>query len=301
MAKNSRSRDSIRIAELTSFRAVQKHGGQNRASRHVDLSQTTVGRHMKRLRMYFGAPLFTPDWSELTVQGEIAWRAAQRVLETLEHARDQIASQPLRIGFIRMVRPLVERALRQEKRRTPELNVRLVELSSERQVSALDDDRLDIAICYALPQLERRGDLVHSLVCEQPFALVVPSHAHRRGELVPAALAPLDYVHPPRWLARHAVDAGERWLADRGLAPARKLQHELGSEVIAYAAAGCGYGFLPALWSSVAHDGAAFVPVPGFAPKAKVAAYSRLDGHASAKRLRKSLADAARAALRDFR
>ena len=114
------------------------------------------------------------------------------------------------------------------------------------------------------------------------------------------ALAPLLYAHSPQRLSQRLADAADRWLAKRRLVPQSRVECALGSEILAYAGAGRGYGFLPALWSLTDHEGVAFAPVEDFAATAWIAAYSLAHVTPWVTRLRERLCAGARAALKDF-
>ena len=79
--------------------------------------------------------------------------------------------------------------------------------------------------------------------------LALPERAYPRGKLARDVLGSLTYVDVSRRSSERVFDVQERWLKDHGVLPARRIECSAGSELLAYAAAGYGYGFLPALWT----------------------------------------------------
>jgi len=297
--------DSLALDHMHSFIAVVETGSQVRAAKRLGAAPTTIGRHIDRVQEHFGGGLFEAGASgRLSTRGELVEQVVRLALAELARTRDRLArEQPvLRIGFIRVMRPLVEKALRSQAKANGvfDFDARLFELTSEKQARALSSHELDIAICYALPELSKRRGIETSLVSEQPLALVVPERAWVDGALSLEVLASLLYAHSPRRASRRLADTSERWLAEHRLVPARIVECAVATEIIAYAAAGYGYGFLPALWSTANHDGAVFTQVAG-AGTAQIAAYSLEHVGPWAAWLRQALSAATRAALQDVR
>jgi DNA-binding transcriptional LysR family regulator len=108
------------------------------------------------------------------------------------------------------------------------------------------------------------------------------------------------YAYSPRYFSERLNAAGQRWLSAHGLDPLRNVECRVGAEIIAYAGAGQGFGFLPALWSMASLDGVVFAPIE-FAATAKIAAYSLQHVKPWVTELREALSSAARAALLEFR
>jgi DNA-binding transcriptional LysR family regulator len=295
--------DSLDLDHMRAFIAVAEMGSQVRAAKQLRMGPTTVGRYIYRVREYFGDALFEGGGSgPLTSRGVLVEQSFRAAIGELSRTRDRLALERpvLRVGFIRVMRPLVEKALRGSMKSSAEaaFDVRLLELDSDRQERALMSRELDIAVCYARPALAVRTGVETSLVTDQPFALVLPERACVRGKPNVDMLSSLTYACLPRRLSRVA-DAEPRWLTEMGLAPKRRVECVLGSEILAYAGSGHGYGLLPALWSTVGHDGAVFAPVK-IAATAAICAYSLAHVAPWVTRLREDLSAAARSALEGF-
>jgi DNA-binding transcriptional LysR family regulator len=298
--------ESLGLDHMRAFIAVVETGSQAAAARRLRAQQTTISRHIKRVQEHFGGGLFVAGASgPLTTRGLLVEQSLRAAMAELSRTRDRLAvDRPvLRIGFIRAMRPLVEKALRSQVKvhGIPAFDVRLLELSNEVQARALVRRELDIAIAYAVPELATRAGIEASLVTEEPFALVIPERAWVDGRPSLAVLAPLLYAYSPRRLSNQVAEAGERWLSDHRLEPKSTVECAMGSEIIAYAGSGYGYGFLPALWSMADHEGVVFAPVAGFSATARIAAYSLQHVSPWVTRLRENLTTAAQVALQDFR
>jgi DNA-binding transcriptional LysR family regulator len=298
--------ESLSLDHLRAFIAVVETGKQTRAAKRLGVTQTTISRYIKRVEEHFGGGLFETGSSDrLSARGLLLEQSLRTAMAELSRTRERLATDRpvLRIGFIRPVRSLVENALRGQAKvhGLPSFDVRLLELHPEVQAAALARRELDIAISYATPEFATREDIEESLVVEEPFALVIPARAWNDGKPSLSALGPLLYAHSPRRLSSRLMEAEEQWLRANRLAPTRTVECALGSEIVAYAGAGYGYGFLPALWSLASHDGVIFAPVSDFAATAKIAAYSLKHVKPWVVRIRESLSTAARAALHQFR
>lgn len=270
--------DSLAFAHLRTLIAVVETGSQNKAASKLDIVQSTVGKHLSRLDAYFGAALFEPgQGARLTARGKLVEKDARKLLSELERTRARVAmNRPIvRIGFNRASRPLVERALRElvPPRETSAFDVQLFELSSEAQANKLRTGELDVGVCYVLDHLFTADDQIEELkIVAEPYALVLPERAWKQAKPNLRALSSMSYTHVPRSFSR-VFDDAERWLHEQGLAPARRIECALATEILAYAGSGRGFGFLPALWSMVPHDGVVFARVANFRPTATIAAY----------------------------
>ena len=218
--------DAIGLEHLRAFLAVAEHESQNRAAKHLKVGQATVCRRIRNVQAHFGGGLFEAGSSgKLSPRGELVQHSVRRALTEIERAVESTRDEPvLRIGFIRIMRPLIERALRRQGRRhnLPVFDVRLRELSSERQARALMQRELDIAISYALPELSERAGIEQTLISEQPYVLAMPERAFVHGKVVRDVLAKLTYVDASRQSSQRVFEAQERWLAEQRMAPARR-------------------------------------------------------------------------------
>jgi DNA-binding transcriptional LysR family regulator len=134
---------------------------------------------------------------------------------------------------------------------------------------------LDVAVCYAVDSdLDTKHGIDVDAIARQPCCLVVPESAYVRGRLVVGKLAGLSYAHVPAHLSPELTAKSLRWLADNRIAPQKRIECRFGTEIIAYAASGFGYGILPALWRATHHEAVVFAAIPDLPYEARINAYS---------------------------
>jgi DNA-binding transcriptional LysR family regulator len=298
--------ESLGLDHLRAFIAVVETRSQVAAARQLRVAQGTISRHIERVQEHFGGGLFeSGGGSRLSTRGLLVEQSVRAAMAELSRTRDRLDRHGpvLRIGYIRAVRVLVENALRSQAQvpGMPAYEVRLLELTSDKQASALARRELDIAICYVTSDLASRGEVEESLVAEEPFALVIPERAYVNGKVSRKTLQPLLHARLLERFSPQFGAAAEAWLSKHKLQPERSVECEVGSEILAYAGAGYGYGFLPALWSMSSHQSAVFVPPTDFDVTVKIAAYSLRHVTPWVTQLREHVSAAARTALRDFR
>jgi DNA-binding transcriptional LysR family regulator len=298
--------DSLSVDHMRAFLALVETSSQAGAARSLNVSQATIHRHVTRVDAHFNGGLFERGLAGgLSTRGQLVESTLRSAIAMIEHARDRLAVERpvLRVGFIRAIRPLIEQTLRAlgVQPGDAQFDVRLAELPSEQQARRLRNREIDVAVCYAIEDLfEDRTGIDEVVVTEQAYALVAPESACPRGKIAPNSLSTLHYVHLPSRFSQSIASYGARWLAQNRLRPKCRIECKLATEVIAYAAAGRGYGFLPALWSTAAHDGAVFVPMPDFAKTINIAAYSLEHLRFWVTPFRRALLQSAQAALAKF-
>ena len=292
---------NLTVRQLRAFVVMADLGSQKRAAEKINVAQATLGEYLDSVSAYFGGGLLEchPRF-RLLPRGVQILPDVRRLLARLEGLRD--SSAIVRVGFNRAARPLVERALcslgpHQQRG----FDVELSERTSASLADQLHTGELDVCICYALRGKFHSADKVRRVdITTQAIALVTPAGAWQRKRLDPRALTELAYVHVPRSFSDSLLEHQEHWLGHCKLNPRRRIECAYATEIIAYASSGCGYGFLPALWSMTPHAGAVFTPVKGFAFRATISAYFRSRREPILQPLLAALADAAKAGLHGF-
>ena len=137
--------DSLGLDHLRSFLAVVETGSQARAAKRLRIAQTTVCRHLSRVQEHFGGNLFEAGSSGiLSARGLLVEQSVRTAVAELSMTRERLeVNRPvLRIGFIRAMRPLVEKALRchAKAQGAPAFDVRLQELTPEMRVRVWRQD-----------------------------------------------------------------------------------------------------------------------------------------------------------------
>ena len=181
--------------DLRHFRlvaAVAESGGQTRAARRLNLTQSALSHQLRELEARLGAPLFIRASRRmvLTAMGERVLASARRVLhevETLE--RDLVAAENTGgAGVVRLATecytcyhwlPAVVTAFRQE---WPRVDVRIVAEATADPVRALLDGALDLAIVAGDVDERRLG--CTSLFEDEQVVVVAPNHPLARKTFI---------------------------------------------------------------------------------------------------------------------
>ena len=183
--------------------AMAESGGQTRAARKLNLTQSALSHQLRELESRIGAPLFIRASRRmvLTAVGERVLTSARRILhevETLE--RDLVAeSASGGAGVVRLATecytcyhwlPGVVTAFRQE---WPRVDVRIVAEATANPVRALLDGALDLAIVAGDVDERRLG--CTSLFEDEQVVVVAPGHP----------LATREYVAPEDLRNEHLI------------------------------------------------------------------------------------------------
>jgi LysR family transcriptional regulator for metE and metH len=191
------------LRHLRLVAAMSDSGGQTRAARRLNLTQSALSHQLRELESRIGAPLFVraSRGMVLTAIGERVLASARRVLhevETLE--RDLTADMTSGgAGVVRLATecytcyhwlPGVITAFRQE---WPRVDVRIVAEATADPVRALLDGALDLAIVAGDVDERRLG--CTSLFEDEQVVVVAPNHP----------LAGREFVTPEDLRAEHLI------------------------------------------------------------------------------------------------
>jgi DNA-binding transcriptional LysR family regulator len=151
---------------LTTFVAVAQAASFSEAGRRLNLRQSTVSQHVRRLEETAGRRLFVRDTHSvtLTADGEAMLALAGGILEANERARQYFAGSELR-GQIRFgaaedfVESRLPEVLRDFTRLHRSVDIELTVNLSARLFQALDAGELDLVLAKRRPG-EERGRLV---------------------------------------------------------------------------------------------------------------------------------------------
>jgi LysR family transcriptional regulator, regulator for metE and metH len=184
------------LRHLRLVAAVAESGGQTRAARKLNLTQSALSHQLRELETRVGAPVFIRASRRmvLTPLGERVLATARRVLhevETLEHDLTTEAAMG-GAGVVRLATecytcyhwlPAVVTAFRQE---WPRVDVRIVAEATADPVRALLDGALDLAIVAGDVDERRLG--CTALFEDEQVVVVAPDHPFATR----AFIAPLD-------------------------------------------------------------------------------------------------------------
>lgn len=142
------------IPQLTYFVAVAKSGSFSQAAQCLHVSQPSLSRHIQQLEQELGVQLLDRYHRPmtLTAAGEFFLAQIEPILLQLEQASllTQRFAHPQRqnhltIGFVASVLyGLLPEIISTVKQRHPNLDIKLVELNSEQQMSALKSGDIDV-------------------------------------------------------------------------------------------------------------------------------------------------------------
>ncbi len=183
--------DSLRIADLLTFKRVVQHGGFSAASRAENIPQTTISKRIAGLEAALGVKLLhrTTRQVSLTDEGKRFYQWAHKLLDdTAEMADELVAGKgeprgPLRISAsARLGRDYVAPALARLKTRYPQLDIWLEIVN--RPVNLVDEDlHLDIRT----GQPNEPHLISHRLFESSRILCAAPSYIARHG--APASLS----------------------------------------------------------------------------------------------------------------
>jgi DNA-binding transcriptional LysR family regulator len=140
---------------MRAFLAVADTGSVTAAADRVGRTQSAVSMQIKRLEDSLGQPLFArlPRGVALTPRGEQLMPYARRVVSLLDEAATALREKPL-IGPVRIGIPdeyaesVLPRALAAFSERHPAVEVKVRCDFSAPQYAALEEDELDLAVCF---------------------------------------------------------------------------------------------------------------------------------------------------------
>lgn len=206
---------SFDLRHLRYFVAVAEELHFGRAAARMHISQPPLSMQIRALEKAVGALLLerTQRHVALTKAGEVFLLEARAILARVDSAtllagragRGEVGE--LVVGFIshanfNVLPPL----LREFRKRAPEVRLALRELTTDRQLEALLDGRLDVG--FVLPPVDDPR-LQYRATFREPLVVALPSlHplARRKGRVRLASLAETPFILFPRPLAPSLFD-----------------------------------------------------------------------------------------------
>ncbi|MEC8917736.1 MAG: LysR substrate-binding domain-containing protein, partial [Pseudomonadota bacterium] len=235
------------------------------------ISQPPLSQQIQALERELGTRLLTRTNRrvELTEAGLVFLDEARDILARTERATRLVSrlgrgeAGQLRIGFTTSVplSPTLPRTLMRYRQRYPDVELRMHELNSQRQVAPLLEGDLDIGIM-------RPATLPESLdaftLIREPLMAVVNEQGPLGGSALPLTLEALA-IHPFVYFSPAAgtglLDQFNALFAKRGLTP--RLVQEVGgpNTIISLVAAGMGVSVLPASFQHILIDNVRYRPL----------------------------------------
>lgn len=196
------------IRRLRYFLAAAEEENLRRAAERLHIVQPALSKQIAQLEVELGCALFTRAKQRiaLTASGRLFMADARRILGDLEAARERLQQAAaghlgtLNIGFRETAArsPLVSRSISEFRSGHPNVELRLNQLNSPAQCTALRNGELDAGFIYLSP--EHDHGLEHLPIAADRFLLAL----HRTNPLArKKQLFLRDLINQPFiWLAR---------------------------------------------------------------------------------------------------
>ena len=274
----------IEARHLRYFVAVAEERGFRRAAQRLHLSQPPLSQQVAQLEARVGAQLLVRSRQgvALTRAGETFLRDARTVLADLdravESARRAGAGETglVRVGFVgSAVYPVVPDVVRAFRAARPDVEVRLRELPTTAQVTALATGALDVG--FARLPLDVPELAVERVARERVVAALPEGHpltARREVGLEELAREPL--IMFPRAQAPRFFDHLLASVAATGVVPRVVQEAPEMQTIIGLVASGLGVSLVPASVSALALGGVVYRQV-AHSPHAELAVVWRRD------------------------
>lgn len=245
-----------------------------RAAMRLNIAQPPLSHQIRVLEEELGARLFERSNRrvELTPAGQALLPEARALLAQAERAGDIAARVQrgelgeLRVGFTSSaaLTQVVPRLIHAYRQRWPGVHLRIEELTTQEQLTAMLERRLDIAFVRGFES----PDLPGSLQALRLFgdALVValpPQHrlARATGPLAASALADEAFVMYPREIGTGVYDQIMSLCRRAGFAPRVGQEARAVATIVGLVAAGLGVALVPEALRSIGIKGVAYRPL----------------------------------------
>jgi DNA-binding transcriptional LysR family regulator len=260
----------IELRLLRQFVVLAEELNFRRAAARLHMSQPPLSVAMQKLEAELGVVLLdrSRHHVRLTAAGEAYREDAARVLQQLERAGERARrvaegrEGSLRLGFVPSAALDVVPALFERFRRDyPTVELELVAETTARQLRALREGRIDLALLVG-PVTDARGLALVELAT-QGLAVVVPAAhplaARRRVRLGELAAEPF-----VAFTAEESSGFATAWLGacrDAGFAPRVVQQASQMQAILALVAGGLGVAVVPAALRRLRMDGVALLAI----------------------------------------
>jgi DNA-binding transcriptional LysR family regulator len=257
----------VELGHLRSFVTVAEERHFGRAARRLHISQPPLSQQIRALEEELGVVLFerTSRSVVLTAPGQVFLRHAQAILrqvdEAAAHARRAGRGEAghLDVGYCTSATHMaLPDAIRAFRAVAPEVDVRLGELSSARQLELLAARRLDVG--FVAPPRTAPAGVDVEVVMEDELAVALPA-GHRlaaRRRIAPTDLAGEDLVGLRRDIEPVWADVIGAWVAQAGALGRVVEEPDTKLAMLGLVAAGLGPGIVTASMAKVRREGVVF-------------------------------------------
>ncbi len=265
------------------FVAVAEELHFGRAAQRLRMAQPGLSQQIKSLEQQLGVRLLdrTSRQVRLTPAGSLLLGEGRRLLAQAERTADQVRRAGLgQVGRITIAAigsatyDIIPRLVREHRKRFPDVDVLLREMSTPAQVHALRSGEIDVGLLRLPADMTA---LVEHRVREDRMALMIPERhplaRRRRIPLRALALEPLIiFPSAPRPSWADTVIAACR---QAGFEPIVAQEAMESATVVSFVAAGVGIAIVPEGLKVLARDGVAYRLVAPPAPVTHLAVVHR--------------------------
>jgi len=174
----------LRMRQLRLLICLDELGSIHKAAEAMSITQPGATKALNEIESTLGAVLFerTSKGLEANDLGRCVVRYARLISTDLAHLREEMLGilqghgGRLAVGTIMGAVPMLVDGLARLREEQPDLSVTVVEDTSDRLLSLLDQGRLDVVICRT--SVSRRPDAYDSRVKHQEQLVLVANPAH---------------------------------------------------------------------------------------------------------------------------
>jgi DNA-binding transcriptional LysR family regulator len=266
----------MELRHLHYFVAVAETMNLRQAAERLNMTQPPLSQQIQQLEMELGFELFHRHGRSisLTVAGEAFLVEANRILGMIDdavvRARQTARGEfgQLHIGFVgSLAYSLLPAILRAYRATFPRVEVTLTGMTSNQQITALQEQRIDIGFCR-LSGNDVAGKLRLQVISKEAFCVVLP-HGHPLAQQEAVNLSNLagePFILFPRSLGNTLFDHIMRVCHQAGFTPAIEQEAIQMTTIIGLVAAGFGVSVLPASVMKLPHAGVRYVLLPRVEP-----------------------------------
>lgn len=253
----------MEFRQLRYFVTVAQELHFGRAAQRLDITQPALSKQIRVLETNIGVQLFirTKRTVNLTKAGEVFLIQTQQLLKQAESAIALAKSTAkgevgkLTLGFTSTATyTVLPKLIGHFRSLYPQVEVEMLELSTEAQVTALNQNKIDLGFLH--PPIDSRGLEIYPILSEE-FLVVLPKQhcLSKKQSLSLPDLAPESFILHPRSEGPFLYDRFFELCRQAGFKPQIIKETDTHQTRICFVAAGIGITFIPAgLETSVSED-----------------------------------------------
>lgn len=245
-----------------------------RAAQRLNMAQPPLSQQIRVLEDELGARLFERSNRrvELTAAGKALLPEARALVAQAERTgtvaqraqRGEIGE--LRVGFTGSAAfsTVIPQLIFEYRRRLPGMHLRLEELSTQQQLTAMLERRMEVAFVRGAARPDVPPTLQATRLFEDALVVVLPAQhplASRRGVLSVGALKDEAFVMYPRESGTGVYDQIIALCQQSGFAPQVAQEARESPTIVGLVAAGLGVAFVPESLRSINVNGVVYRPL----------------------------------------